>query len=186
MMRCERFPDAGAFLAAVGPFLARHEAENTVLTGVALGCRDEARADAPMVAVRDAAVRLAAIMTPPLNLVLSLGDPAAIPCLGAALLEAGIHPPGAAGPESTAEAFAAFWTARLAVATEAGAAIVLYRATAVLPWAAPGELRAAATTDASWLTEWQTRFATDLGLSSAEVRDIGARTPPRIARREIV
>lgn len=110
-MHCQRFDDPGLFLEEAKPFLAEREAENTVLVGAALRCQ---HGDAVLMTVHDRSrVCMAAVMTPPFNLLLSAGgDPAALPVLGAAVLGAGVAPRGVVGPRSLAESFARWWCRR--------------------------------------------------------------------------
>jgi uncharacterized protein len=186
-MRCELFGDAVDFLAVAGPFLARREAENTVLLGAALHGRRRPQPDAVMAVVQAVdRVRLVAIMTPPYPLAVSAGDPEAIGPLIAALRRAGVRPPGVSGIEPIAERFAALWRDG---DPAAGPEIrmILYRSDRIArPRDVPGELRAAAARDRDWLAAWQSRFAEQAGLSAAEqAADMRAIVAARIARGEI-
>jgi uncharacterized protein len=185
-MRCELFSDASGFLEVAGPFLARREAKNTVLLGAALRAQRNPR-DVVMAVVRHGeVVRLAATLTPPHALVLSAGDPEAMPHLVEALRRAGIRPPGVSGLEPMAERFAALWQDG-GPAAEPEMRAILYRSNRIaMPENVSGELRRATAGDCDWLAEWQRRFAEQARLSAAEqaadMRAIGA---ARIARGEM-
>jgi uncharacterized protein len=186
-MRCELFSDASKFLGVAGPFLARREAENTVLLGDALRCQRKPQNGAVMVVVRDGdIVRLVAIMTPPYPLAVSAGDPQAIPHLVEALRRASIRPPGVFGLEPMAERFAALWRGDGSAADPEMRAI-LYRASRIAaPGHVPGELRPAAANDLDRLAAWQRRFAEQASLNPAEqAADVRAIVAARIARGEM-
>jgi predicted GNAT family acetyltransferase len=188
-MRCEFFSDAGGFLDVAAGFLAESEAENTVLIGAALRRRSRPKSDAVMIVARDGdAVRLAAMMTPPYALVLSAGDPEAIPCLVEALSAAAIRPSGVSGLEPMARRFAALWRRRERAAAESETRTILYHADRIAPIRnVPGELRTAAPDDVDWLATWQRRFAEQVGLSAAErMADMRAISAVRISRGEMV
>ena len=167
--------------------LARREAENTVPLGAALRRQRKPQDQAVMAVVRDGdIVRLAAIMTPPHALVLSAGDPEAIPHLVEALRRAGVTPPGVFGLEPTAERFAALWRGDGPTA-EPKMRTILYRAdrSAALGHV-PGELRPASANDLDQLAAWQRRFAEQASLSAAErAADVRAIVAARIARGEM-
>lgn len=187
-MRCRRFDDPGLFLDQAKPFLAEREAENTVLVGAALRCQQRAHGDAVMVAVHDRSrVCLAAVMMPPFNLVLSAGaDPAALPVLGTALLDAGIAPPGVVGSRPLADAFAGWWCRQRQTGVEPEHDLVLYQAGRITPPAGiAGELRRASEDDLGLLVGWHERFVHDAGLSADEA--VGARglMATRIERHEV-
>jgi uncharacterized protein len=187
-MRCEFFNDARSFLKVAEPFLARREAENTVLLGAALRRERKPQDHAVMAVVRDGGiVRLAAIMTPPHALVLSAGDPEAIPYLVEGLRRAGVTPPGVSGLEPMAERFAASWRDGDDAGAEPALQMTLYRADRITaPRNVRGELRPAAADDLDLLAAWQRRFAEQANLSAAEqAADMRAIVAARIARDEM-
>jgi predicted GNAT family acetyltransferase len=186
-MRCELFSDTTRFLGVSLPFLARREAENTVLLGAALRAQRKPR-DVVMAVVRDGeVVRLAATMTPPHPLVVSAGDPEAIPHLVEALRRSGVTPPGVSGPEPMAERFAASWRGGEDAGAEPEMRAILYRSNRIaMPENVSGELRPAAADDLDWLAAWQHRFAKQANLSAAEqAADMRAIVAARIARGEM-
>jgi predicted GNAT family acetyltransferase len=185
-MRCEFFRDARGFLEVAGPFLARGEAENTVLLGAALHRQRKPQDDAVMAVVRAGdLVQLAAIMIPPYPLAVSTGDPEAVPCLVAALRAADVMPPAVSGLEAMAERFAARWGDH--AAAEPALRMILYRSERIAaPADVPGDLRAATVHDLDWLAAWQRRFAEQTGLGAAEqAADMRAIVAARIARGEM-
>jgi uncharacterized protein len=186
-MRCELFSDASKFLDVAGPFLARREAENTVVLGSALGCQRKPQRDAVMAVVQDGgSVRLVAIMIPPYPLALSAGDPKAVLQLVQALRRAGVRPPGVSGLEPMAEGFAARWRGDRRAA-EPGVRMILYRAQSVAaPRDVRGGLRTATADDRDWLAAWQCRFAEQANLSAVEqAADMRAIVAARIDRGEM-
>jgi predicted GNAT family acetyltransferase len=186
-MRSELFTDATRFLEVALPFLARREPENTVPLGAALRAQRKPR-DAIMAVVRDGeVVRLAATLTPPHALVVSAGDPEAIPHLVEALRRAGVTPPGVSGLEAMAERFAASWRRGEAPGAEPGLRMILYRSDHITaPRDVHGELRPAAADDLDWLAAWQHRFAEQANLGAAEqAADMRAIVAARIARGEM-
>jgi predicted GNAT family acetyltransferase len=186
-MRSELFTDATRFLEVALPFLARREPENTVPLGAALRAQRKPR-DAIMAVVRDGeVVRLAATLTPPHALVVSAGDPEAIPHLVEALRRAGVTPPGVSGLEAMAERFAASWRRGVAPGAEPGLRMILYRSDHITaPRDVHGELRPAAADDLDWLAAWQHRFAEQANLGAAEqAADMRAIVAARIARGEM-
>lgn len=186
-MQCEVFSASNGFSEEALRFLADREAENTVMIGVALACRREPPQDAIIAAVAEGAVvRLAAIMTPPYALVLSAGDPEAIPHLASALRRVGVSPTGVTGPEPLADRFYRTWCGEN-VAAERPVRMVLYRASRIAaPRDVEGELRAAEPADLDLLAAWQRRFAEQVGLSAAEQAvDMRAIMAGRLERGEI-
>jgi predicted GNAT family acetyltransferase len=186
-MRCELFSDATRFLGIALPFLARREAENTVLLGAALHAQRKP-GDAVMAVVRNGdTVQLAAMMTPPHALVLAAGKLQDVPRLVEGLRRANIRPPGVFGLEPMAERFAASWRGGEDAGAEPALRAILYRSNRIeMPENVPGELRLAAADDLDWLAAWQHRFAKQANLSAAEqAADMRAMVAARIARGEI-
>jgi predicted GNAT family acetyltransferase len=141
-----------------------------------------------MAVVRDGGiVRLAAIMTPPHALVVSAGDPEAIPHLVEALRRAGIQPPGVSGLEPMAERFAASWQGGKDAGAEPALRMILYRSDRIAaPRDVRGTLRPAAADDLDLLAAWQHRFAKQANLSAAEqTADMRAVMAARVARDEM-
>ena len=148
-LECLTFDSPEEFLAETGSFFRGREAENKIVLGA---LRNWADADSDLMAVaRGGAIRLAALRTPPFNLVLSHGDGAAVPSLIASLRAAGIQPPGVVGPVALAERFAAEWQSATGQAAEPLHGLLLSCLTEVVwPGPVPGVLRPVAEDDAAW------------------------------------
>ena len=154
-----------AYVDAAGPFLAAREAEHNLLLGICsnlqAGIRPSAAGSIDFFVVRaEAEIVLAAIRTPPYNLVMSEVDRGdAVPALAEAL--AGSDLPGVLGPSDQAGSFAQHWCA------EAGRTPILalreriFRLTAVRPPARPptGRLRVAGPEDRDLVIAWFRAFA---------------------------
>lgn len=161
-MRLDRYTRVADFLAAGGDFLAAREAEHNLILGIAsslVGSPD--RYDGPpyLAVVSDGdRVVMAAMRTPPFNLVLSeVDDPAALAVLAADLV--GSELPGVVGPPQAAREFADRW-----MRSEGGTwAVVIderiYRLSAVrAPPPAPGSWRSAGPADRDLLAGWLVDF----------------------------
>ena len=176
-MRLDRYPSAADFLAAAGEFLTAREAEHNLMLGISSALLGGARLDPPpyLAAVFDGErVVMAALRTPPFNLVLSeVDDPAALAVLADDL--SGLELPGAVGPPAAARDFAERW-----VAAEGGAWSVvfderIYRLTAVEPpRPAAGGSRLAGPSDRELLADWLFDFGMEaLGEQDRERVAIG-------------
>ena len=163
----DRFLDATAFLARVGEYLGRREAEHNLLFGIIDAIsRGAAGLEGPpyLAAVLEGdRVVGVALRTPPFNLVLSETDhDGAIDALVADRLAAADDLPGVTGPVALAREFAASWAAR--TGSEAGIRTRerIFRLTRVVPPApTPGAMRLAGTADAGLLVRWLTDFTTE-------------------------
>jgi uncharacterized protein len=166
-LRVDRFEDAAAFLAAVGGFLDRREAEHNLLFGI---LDSLSRGMLPLdsgpylASVVDAdAVVGVALRTPPFNLLLSeLDDPAATDAIATDLANAGETLPGVTGPVAIARDFAARWAARSGAEAGIRTRERIFRLTRVIPpRPAPGSMRLADHSDADLLVTWLTAFTTE-------------------------
>lgn len=187
-MQCELLRAPTGFGDDVLRFLAGNEAENTVLLGQALRHRRGPQHGTVVAVVRDnGAVRLAAIMSAPYPLLVSVGDGEAIPYLVEALRRAGLSPTDVSGPEPLVERFAATWRTGADVAIARAVRMMLYHADRITaPKDVAGELRVAGAADLEWLAGWQRRFAEQAGLSAAEeAADVRAILGARLARGEM-
>ncbi len=185
-MNCVSFATAEAFRARVQGFLERHEAENTVLIGALLSFAREPRQGAVMRMIEeDGAVVLAAAMTPPFNLILSLGTPAALDGLVEELVDSGLALPGVFGPAPLAEGFATAWERRTGRPATPGLKVMLHRLTEVrAPAPTCGELSPARDSDVGWLADWAHDFGIEVGLDEPEMYDRQSLVK-RIARGEL-
>ena len=165
MPSVERLATVDAFLDAAGTFLVAREAEHNLILGICsnlqLGIRPSTTDEADFLVVREAEqVVLAAIRTPPYNLVLSEVDQGdALPALAEAL--AGSDQVGVIGPTGHAGSFAQHWCA------EAGRTPILqlreriFELTAVRPPpdSPSGRLRIAGSEDRDLVFDWFRAFA---------------------------
>lgn len=149
-----------AFLDRAGPFLERAEAENNLLLGIGASlARGEMTLSAmPIVATVEEAgeVVLAALRTPPHNLLLSTGTEEAAVFASEVLKAEGTGLPGVTGPAALAARFAEVWAgdARELTMTQR-----VYRCTKVVPPANPGgAMRAARLAEIDRLVECLVAF----------------------------
>lgn len=174
-MKCVLYDDAETFGHRVEDFLATREIENNLILGVWGGLLGRAEIGAVMLAVEDGdRVRLAAVMTRPYRLIVSKGDPKAIPALIDGIGCRGIKLPGVVGLIKMSEAFAREWRAttrqKIARATE----MTLYTLEKVImPAPVAGEFRQAEEGDFDRVAEWVGDFGEELSL------------PERTRRKEI-
>jgi predicted GNAT family acetyltransferase len=165
MLRLDQHPDADAFLAAAGGYLAAREAEHNLMLGIASQLRrDPAAYDGPpYLAVLSAGDRVvgAALRTPPYNLILSVIDePAAIP----SLVDDVAHEPlpGVTGPPEMARAFATAFVAAHGGGWGAAMDERIYRLEAVVPpRPAPGGFRLAEAPDRPLVERWFIAFGAE-------------------------
>jgi uncharacterized protein len=161
-MRLDRYTRVDDFLAAAGDFLTSREAEHNLILGISsslVGSPD--RYDGPtyqaVISAVDRVV-MAALRTPPYNLILSeVDEPAALALLADDL--AGNHLPGVVGPPQAARDFADRWMRSV----RGGWSVVLderiYRLSAVrAPRSAPGSWRLAEPSDRELLAGWLMDF----------------------------
>ena len=162
MIAVERLADVEAFLIAAGPFLADREAEHNLILGICsnLAARPWPSDQPPAFFVVRSGPRvvLAAIWTPPYNLVLSEVDEAlAVDGLADAAADDAL--PGVLGPTGSAGSFAARWCRTAGRLPELAVAERIYRLTQVRPPAQPpGHLRLATVDDGALVTDWYAAF----------------------------
>ena len=176
-MRLNRYTRVADFLAAAGEFLTDREAEHNLILGISSAIAGGARSEPPpyLAAIHNGGkVVMAALRTPPFNLVLSeVDDEAALALLAQDL--AGSELPGVVGPPAASRDFADRW-----VAAKGGAWTVLmdervYRLTEVRPpRPAPGSWRLAVAGDRDLLAGWLFDFGLEaLGEEDRERVAIG-------------
>jgi predicted GNAT family acetyltransferase len=166
----EPLPDARAFLATVGPYLERREAEHNLLFGIAGNLiKDPARRmTAPpfFAAIRrgggggNGEVVGGALMTPPFNIVLScIDDEAAWSALLDHLVAERVRIPGVTAPAELARAFCEAYAARHGLEAERTMAERIYRLEHVTPpVGVPGTMRLGTTADRDLLVDWADAF----------------------------
>lgn len=163
-MRVERH-HPGSFIERARGFLSRREAENNLLLGLAesLGEGKLTLSAPPVLATveRDGEVVMAALRTPPHNLVISDGPEAAVDALADALRQSGVGLPGVTGPEAAAARFAARWAGD---GRELKMHMRLYGCARLSPLTpARGALRGPREEDRPLLMRWAASFGDDIG-----------------------
>lgn len=159
-MRLRRYESGREFKDRALPFLLRGEAEHNLMLGIAasIAAGTEWQDPAPYMAlVEDGGEPvLAALMTPPHNLLLSNTErPEALALVTSDLLEGQWAPPGVTGPVKVAEGFAGLWKERTGRGHTMAMAQGIYKLERVR-WRgeAPGHLRRATEADRSLMREW--------------------------------
>ncbi len=182
-MSCAHFDKRGAFFDRARPLIEGLEAEHTVLFSV-LRLGDGASAEPDLMAlVGDGETpSLAAARRAPHNLVLSSGDPAAIPALVEDLAARGAELPGVYGPSLLAERLSLAWCLQTGATSTPHFALTMMQMTDLLPpLPADGGLRLAAASDSDLVADWAETFAKDVGLSQVEIDDARAGAARRLA-----
>jgi predicted GNAT family acetyltransferase len=163
-MKVTRFERANDFYQAAEPLLLAHETENNLLMGLARALRimEELYRDPYFALVTDHAdsPALAALMTPPHNIILSMAwTAAAADALVESLLETYPALSGVTAPTAVADYFAAAWTARTGQTAHVTIHERLYRIDRVQPTRpANGHMRPMAYADLLTVVEWLARF----------------------------
>lgn len=172
------YTDAGLFSADTSGLLASSDAlemENNLTLGLLERLKIAPQNNVYMLAVRNSggAPVLAAVSTPPYNLVLSRGETAALPVLVEDLLQRKTPIPGVIGPADMVEAFIEKWHAATGQQHDPGLKIAFFAATTIdMPLKVPGALHQATDSDCEWITDWRLRFAIDSKLApEAQKRD---------------
>ena len=186
MILLKTYRDAAGFLGDTRAFLEKQEVVNGLMIGLAVRLVDEplAYGGPPyFAAVMDAQVpTLAALMTPPHNLILYSEHEEisqTLELVADDLIEHRWPVSGTLGPVRLAEAFAGLWTRRTGVASQPGLSQRIYELRQVIPPAySPGSLRAAVEDDASLVAAWWGAF-------QAEAVPHSPRTPSDMLRRRI-
>lgn len=163
-MHLRQWDDAAHWYARASPFLLRHEAHHNLLFGLgATLIRDPGRYRHFFLATveDEGGVQLAALMTPPHPLIVSLtAAPAALACLADGLRAAYPALPGVNGPTAESGAFARLWHERMGQPYEKGMAQRIYALTEVRPVrGVSGNLRRATQADWHLLVAWTMAFA---------------------------
>jgi len=177
------------FLAAAGPFLEQHEAENNLLFGISSAIRvtPELFADDPprFASVADDGGRIVAatLRTPPHNLVLSWTDDmkavdALVDALGSESL------PGLLGPTGAAARFTAGWTDATGQTAAIEVAERIFRLMRVIPpdRPPPGSWRLAEPRDRDLITSWVVAFSEEAVPEAPPIPDPAAVADRWIAR----
>jgi predicted GNAT family acetyltransferase len=164
-MNLRTFTTAAEFRDLIGPTLLPHEAENSLLLGVALrvlGGHSYGE-EAPFFACVEKGGRLPliALRTPPYNLLLCTDGPArdALHLIAQHLADRRTALPGAHGRVDAVDAFAELWKAETGVTGRVAMEQRLYQLTQVArPMDVPGRGRWATLDDLDVLTPWAEAF----------------------------
>lgn len=183
-MELVRHIDVQSFVEHVSPLLLAHEAHNNLILGlcVELARSPTAYGSEPPVmrAVQDhGAVVLAALQTPPHNLILSQTERLdALDLLAASLADDGRTLPGVLGPRPVAEQFARGWAGRSGTRAAPVMSQRIYQLTEVRrPAPAPGLMRRAVEGDRPLLEAWFGAFYYEAmpGSGSNDVQNVVTR-----------
>ncbi len=187
LYRCRRYPSRADFLRETRRHFAGREAENTVLLGALHALDRERQASALMLAVeRAGTICLAAVQTPPFKLVLSHGDPDALPCLATWLAESALALPGASGPADLLDGLVAALREHVDIDPVPEFQLNLYNLTALVPdTGIRGSLVEASQDDLALLLNWQDGFFEETGLPHDELEEARAYLGRRLTQGEI-
>jgi predicted GNAT family acetyltransferase len=181
MVSADRIDDPAAFVREAGGFLVEHEAEHSLMLGLALRAVDEPDAyGGPVyeVVVRDDVGRIvaAALRTPPYNLIVSATDqPTALAAIADDARERFGELPGVLGPSEATARFAEAWSARTGSTATLEIAQRAYRADRAEPPAGvPGSPRDAGAADRALLRRWLEAFLTEALPSAPRLEDPAA------------
>jgi predicted GNAT family acetyltransferase len=172
-MICEQYPTADSFLQAVKPFLLEREMENTLIAGLAESIANGNYPSAPdhyyASVSDDSAVRLAALMTPPFNLIIAAHklDEDALLTLAQHVKELPNPIPGVLAKKEIAQAFCNVWNSLTNATSFLKIAQRGFQLTSVVsPVVAKGNLRKAILSDADLIAGWIRGFGIDAGIAN--------------------
>lgn len=167
-MRVKRFDDPKAFYDYAGDFLVAHEAENNLPLGLINGLiisREFAEFPPYLAAVEDDAgkIVLAAVRTPPRNLILSYTEtPEAMDTLIADMAALYGTLPAANAMKPLAADFAQRWTQHTGQRGRVNLAMRIYKLTEVISvHGVPGTMRLATPADRTHVEDWSYNFQMD-------------------------
>lgn len=167
MMQVSFQSNPRAFLDKCGNYLERHEAEhNLILTLCRAAEQKHARGEKTEIRFstlfNDDELILAAVQTPPHNLVLSKCSRPDIEALTEALIANNFKLPGIVGPSDVASVFSNKWTQLTGQKSVEYMDQIMYALHKVMPpKPAEGELRPARQEEAPLIAEWLSAFAKD-------------------------
>ncbi len=186
MIRLTTYAGANEFLASARSYLESAEEVNGLLLGLAIRLVDEplAYGSPPYfaVATEEGRPALAALMTPPHNLIMysdGLPGAEALHSLARNLVDGRWPVAGAVGPAPLVEAFAGEWRRERGVVTRRGMSQRIYKLTRVIePDYSSGALRQAGAGDVGMVLAWIDAF-------QSEALPHGQRAPEELFRRRI-
>lgn len=161
-METRRYQSGPELLAAVGPWLLRHEPEHSLLLGFAQAERPFTACELALAAFSDGTPRGALLQTSINEAIISRADGVAAGALGRSLAECETRSRGIVGPAPAADAATTAFAERAGVSTRVERRLLLHRL-ATLTDARPGAatLRPARANDAALLTAWAEGFERD-------------------------
>ncbi len=186
------YQSAADFLQTSQPFLEIDEATNSLLLGVSLRLKyapDRMKTTPYFITVsNEHRLVLAAIMTPPHNLVIygQANQPQAMVVFVQQLQADNIIPPGVLGPSAVAQTFAKTWARAVGVNCRAGMSQGIYELRHVITpeQIAPGELRLAVIDEIDLVTQWALDFQAE-ALSPGDPLQTRQAMEDRINHREL-
>jgi uncharacterized protein len=183
-MRLRRYERPAEFIDAAGPLLLANEAEHNLILGLAAGLAHGEWSEHPpyLAVVEDrGAVVLAALRTPPRNVVLSrCADLGAVDLLVSDLGQRLRSLPGATGGTQVAGAFASGWCSASGGAAEVAMSQRIYQVDRVVPASGVrGRLRPVSLDDRPLLVGWLEDFSK---AESAITHDDAAQVADRFLR----
>jgi uncharacterized protein len=179
-MKLDLYQTPDGFLSVVQDELAKREAFNNLMLGLALrllNAPERFKHPRFFAAVTDqSALTLAALMIPPNNLILYSSRSQVAPAvdrIAAALHEHGRRVPGVVGPSQAVQLFAEAWTRLTGLPHRPAMMHGIFELRRVEPpGAAPGALRAAGPDDLALLTEWSCAFQREALAHLADPADV--------------
>ncbi|GAP13510.1 predicted acetyltransferase [Longilinea arvoryzae] len=189
-----QFASADAFLQHAQTTLLQDEAANGLMLGICIRLRDypERILAAPFLFTIDREphqIVLAAIMTPPHNLILHCAetcDPSILEMLAGHLIAQGWAIPGVLGPAAISERFAERWAQRTGCQARVHQRQRGFELRQVIPpLPAPGRFRPAELSDLPLLTEWARAFYQDALHEDLTLEQARAMTALKIDDRQL-
>lgn len=157
-----------------------------LLSALDLDRPQSAEPDLMMVVLDGETPRLAAVRRDPYCLVLSEGDPGAIPVLVEAIAAADHALPGVNGPALLAQRFALDWSLSAGTTSAPHFSITLLKQSELMPpLPAEGGLRLAGAADRDLVADWAEAFARAVGLSQAEIDGARQQAIARLAEKTL-
>lgn len=188
-MNVKSYADAASFLAVAGRALEAHEGANSLILGICRRLVEEPEwlKEPPYLATvgGERGLLLAAMMTPPHNIVLALlgeDSAAAVPSLVASLRAGRWRVPGVLAPTDVARPFAETWSAAGGgtYALHMAQRLFELREVQIAEGTAPGSLRAATTADFDLVFAWWRAFFEE-ALGEADLERVRLMVEERIA-----
>ncbi len=180
-MKVLRHPDASAFLAAAGPFLAEREALHNLPLAIAARCASDPSVHPGPNYFAEVAdgrgIAGIAMMTAPYRLQF-YAPPAAAEAVAADLADGGFPVPGVHGPDPSARAFAAAWCGPRGLRPSGERRMRAFALSAVTdPPAPPGRMRRAGPGDGAVVASFYRGFFEETGSAhgGASPEDLGLR-----------